>query len=31
MVWGIISSAEVGTIVCFHGDINTSVYKELFR
>ena len=26
-----ISSAEVGPIVCFHGIINPSVYKELFR
>ena len=29
MVWGMISSAGVGPIVCFHGNINASVYKEL--
>ena len=29
MVWGMISSAEVGPIVRFHGNINASVYKEL--
>ena len=29
MVWGMISSVGVGPIVCFHGNIDTSVYKEL--
>ena len=29
MVWGMISSAEVGPIVHFHGNINASIYKEL--
>ena len=29
MVLRMISSAEVGPIVCFHGNINASVYKEL--
>ena len=29
MVWGMISSVEVGPIVHFHGIINASVYKEL--
>ena len=29
MVWGMISSARVGTIVHFHCNINASVYKEL--
>ena len=29
MVWGMISSAGVGPIVRFHGNINASVYKEL--
>ena len=28
MVWGMISSAGVGPIVRFHGNINDSVYKE---
>ena len=28
MVWGMISSAGVGLIVCFHGNISASVYKE---
>ena len=28
MVWGKISSAEVGPIVRLHGNINASVYKE---
>ena len=31
MVWEMISSAGVGHIVRFHGDINASVYKELLR
>ena len=31
MVWGMISSAGVGPIVRFHGNINASVYKELLR
>ena len=31
MVWGMISSAGVGPIVSFHGNINASVYKELLR
>ena len=31
MVRGIISSAGVGPIVCFHGNIKASVYKELPR
>ena len=30
-VWGMISSVGVGPIVCFHGSINASVYKELLR
>ena len=30
MMRGLISSAEVGPIVRFHGNINASVYKELF-
>ena len=29
MVWGMISLARVGPIVCFHGNINASIYKEL--
>ena len=29
MVWGMISSVGVGPIVCFHGNINACVYKEL--
>ena len=29
MVWRMISSAGVGPIVRFHGNINASVYKEL--
>ena len=29
MVWGMFSSAGVGPIVHFHGNINASVYKEL--
>ena len=29
MVWMMISSAGVRPIVCFHGNINASVYKEL--
>ena len=28
MVWGIISSAGIGPIVRFPGNINASVYKE---
>ena len=31
MLWGMISSAGVGLIVRFHGNINASVYNELFR
>ena len=31
MVWGMISSAGVGPIVRFLGNINASVYKEFFR
>ena len=31
MVWGMISSARVGPIIRFHGNINASVYKELLR
>ena len=31
MKWGMISSAGVGPIVRFHGNINVSVYKELLR
>ena len=31
MVWGMISSAVVGPIVRFHGNMNTSVYKEILR
>ena len=31
MVWRGISSAGVRPIVCFHGNINASVYKELLR
>ena len=31
MVWGMISSAGVGAIVHFYGNINASVYKELLR
>ena len=31
MAWGMISSARVGLIVCFHSNINASVYKELLR
>ena len=30
MVWGMISSAGVGPIVHFHGNVNASFYKELF-
>ena len=29
MVWKMISSAGEQPIVCFHGNINASVYKEL--
>ena len=29
MVWGMISSAGIGPIVRFHGNIHASVYKEL--
>ena len=29
-MWG-VSSAAVGPIVCFHGNINASVYKQLLR
>ena len=31
MVWGMISSARVGPIVRFHGNINGSFYKELLH
>ena len=31
MVWGMIFSAGVEAIVCFHGNINASVYKVLLR
>ena len=31
MVWGMISSAGVGPIIRFHGNINASFYKELLR
>ena len=31
MMWGIISSATVGAIVHFYGNINASVYKEIHR
>ena len=31
MVWGMISSAGVGPIVRFHGNIDASVYKELLH
>ena len=31
MVWGMISSVGGGPIICFHSNINTSVYKEFFR
>ena len=31
MVWGMISSAGIGHIVYFHGNINASVYKELLH
>ena len=31
MLWGMVSSAGVGPIVRFHGNINASVYKELLR
>ena len=31
MVWVMISSAVIGPIVCFHGNINASVNKEHFR
>ena len=31
IVWEMISSAGVGPIVRFHGNINVSVYKELLR
>ena len=31
MRWGMISSAGVGPIVCFYGNINASVYKELLH
>ena len=31
MVWGMISSAVVGPIVCFPSKINGSVYKELLH
>ena len=31
MVWGMISLVGVGPIVCFHGNINASVYKELLH
>ena len=30
MLWGMISSARVEPIVRFNGNINASVYKELF-
>ena len=30
MVWGRIFSAGVGPIICFHGNINASVYKKNF-
>ena len=29
MVWGMISSTGVGPIICFHSNINASVYKKL--
>ena len=31
MVWGMISSAGIGPIIRFHGNINASVYKEPLR
>ena len=31
MVSEMISSAGVGSIICFHGNINASVYRELLR
>ena len=31
IVWGMMSSADVGHIVSFHGNINASAYKELLR
>ena len=31
MVWGMISSVGVGSIVHFHGNINARVYKEFLR
>ena len=31
MVWSMISSAGVGPIVHFHGNINASIYKELLH
>ena len=31
MVCGMISSVGVGPIICFYGNINTSLYKELLR
>ena len=31
MVWGMIFSVGVRPIVCFHGNINASFYKELLH
>ena len=31
MVWGMISSVGVGSIIRFHSNINASVYKKLLR
>ena len=31
MLWGMISLAGIGPIVCFHCNINASFYKELLR
>ena len=31
MGWRMISSVVVEPVVCFHGNINASVYKELLR
>ena len=30
-MYGMISSAGLGPIVRFHGNINANVYKEIFR
>ena len=31
LLWRMISSVREGPIVCFHGNINASVYKELLH